>query len=32
MRSTGESILFIDDLHDDQFYDIYSRRTMYLKR
>lgn len=32
MRSTGESILFIDDLHDDQFYDIYARRTMYLKR
>ena len=32
MRSTGEAILFIEDLHDDQFYDIYSRRTMYLKR
>jgi carbamoyl-phosphate synthase large subunit len=26
MKSTGESILFIDDLKDDQFYELYSRR------
>ena len=26
MKSTGESILFIDDLKDDDFYEIYSRR------
>ncbi|MFL0171592.1 carbamoyl-phosphate synthase large subunit, partial [Tenacibaculum maritimum] len=26
MKSTGESILFIDSLKDDQFYDLYSRR------
>lgn len=32
MKSTGESILFIDDLKDDQFYEIYSRRKMYLSR
>lgn len=32
MKSTGESILFIDDLKDDQFYDLYSRRKMYLSR
>ncbi len=32
MKSTGESILFIDDLKDDQFYDLYSRRKMYLTR
>jgi carbamoyl-phosphate synthase large subunit len=24
MKSTGESILFIDDLKDDQFYELYS--------
>jgi len=30
MKSTGESILFIDGLKDDQFYDLYSRRKMYL--
>ena len=30
MKSTGESILFIDSLKDDQFYDLYSRRKMYL--
>ena len=29
MKSTGESILFIDDLKDDQFYELYSRRKMY---
>ncbi|WP_392448161.1 carbamoyl-phosphate synthase large subunit [Capnocytophaga canis] len=30
MKSTGESILFIDDLKDDQFYELYARRKMYL--
>ena len=32
MKSTGESILFIDSLKDDQFYDLYSRRKMYLSQ
>ena len=32
MKSTGESILFIDDLKDDQFYALYSRRKMYLSK
>ncbi len=32
MKSTGEAILFIDDLKDDQFYDLYARRKMYLSR
>ncbi|MEC4113144.1 carbamoyl-phosphate synthase large subunit [Myroides pelagicus] len=32
MKSTGESILFIENLRDDQFYDIYSRRKMYLSK
>ncbi|SHF39846.1 carbamoyl-phosphate synthase large subunit [Flavobacterium fontis] len=32
MKSTGESILFIEDLKDDQFYDLYSRRKMYLSK
>ncbi|RBA29291.1 carbamoyl-phosphate synthase large subunit [Flavobacterium tibetense] len=32
MKSTGESILFIDDLRDDQFYELYSRRKMYLSK
>ncbi|NLN24859.1 MAG: carbamoyl-phosphate synthase large subunit [Bacteroidetes bacterium] len=32
MKSTGESILFIDSLHDDAFYDIYARRKMYLSK
>ena len=30
MKSTGESILFIDDLNDDVFFELYSRRKMYL--
>ncbi|TXK80108.1 carbamoyl-phosphate synthase large subunit [Mesonia sp. K4-1] len=30
MKSTGESILFIDSLKDDDFYDLYARRKMYL--
>lgn len=32
MKSTGESILFIEDLKDDQFYELYSRRKMYLTK
>ena len=32
MKSTGESILFIDNLRDDQFYDLYARRKMYLSK
>ncbi|MGB5243621.1 MAG: carbamoyl-phosphate synthase large subunit [Lutimonas sp.] len=32
MKSTGESILFIDNLKDDQFYELYARRKMYLTR
>jgi len=32
MKSTGESILFIDNLQDDQFYELYSRRKMYLSK
>lgn len=32
MKSTGESILFIDDLKDDHFYDLYTRRKMYLTK
>lgn len=32
MKSTGESILFIDNLKDDAFYDIYARRKMYLSK
>ena len=32
MKSTGESILFIKSLKDDEFYDLYSRRKMYLSK
>ena len=32
MKSTGESILFIDSLKDDEFYNLYSRRKMYLNK
>ena len=32
MKSTGESILFIDSLKDDNFYNLYSRRKMYLTK
>ena len=32
MKSTGESILFIESLKDDQFYDLYARRKMYLSK
>lgn len=32
MKSTGESILFIDSLRDDDFYELYTRRKMYLSK
>ncbi|WP_372474582.1 carbamoyl-phosphate synthase large subunit [Capnocytophaga sp. ARDL2] len=32
MKSTGESILFIENLKDDTFYDLYARRKMYLSK
>ncbi|WP_420388243.1 carbamoyl-phosphate synthase large subunit [Roseivirga sp.] len=32
MKSTGEAIYFIDDLMDDYFLDIYSKRNQYLSR
>ena len=32
MKSTGESILFVESLKDDQFYDLYARRKMYLSK
>ena len=32
MKSTGESILFIDSLKEDTFYDLYARRKMYLTK
>ena len=32
MKSTGESILFIENLKDDEFYDLYARRKMYLSK
>ena len=32
MKSTGESILFIDSLKDDEFYELYARRKMYLSK
>ncbi|MGB1830862.1 MAG: carbamoyl-phosphate synthase large subunit [Flavobacteriaceae bacterium] len=32
MKSTGESILFIENLKDDAFYDLYARRKMYLTK
>jgi carbamoyl-phosphate synthase large subunit len=32
MKSTGESILFIDSLKEDAFYDLYARRKMYLTK
>ena len=32
MKSTGESILFIEDLKDDDFYELYTRRKMYLSK
>ena len=31
-RTDAKSILFIDDLKDDQFYELYSRRKMYLSK
>ena len=32
MKSTGEAIYFIDDLQDEFFLDIYSKRNMFLSR
>ncbi|KAB7731807.1 carbamoyl-phosphate synthase large subunit [Rudanella paleaurantiibacter] len=32
MKSTGEGIYFIDDLHDDFFLKVYSERNLYLSR
>ncbi len=32
MKSTGESILFVDSLKDDEFYELYARRKMYLSK
>ncbi len=32
MKSTGESIYFIEDIMDDYFYKIYSERNLYLSR
>ncbi|MDW3208410.1 MAG: carbamoyl-phosphate synthase large subunit [Reichenbachiella sp.] len=32
MKSTGESIYFIDDLMDDYFMELYSERNLYLSR
>ncbi len=32
MKSTGESILFIKNLKDDEFYNLYARRKMYLSK
>jgi len=32
MKSTGEGIYFIEDLHDEFFLDVYSKRNLYLSR
>jgi carbamoyl-phosphate synthase large subunit len=32
MKSTGEAIYFIDDLHDEYFQNVYSERNLYLSR
>ena len=32
MKSTGEAIYFIDDLHDEFFHQIYSERNLYLSK
>ena len=32
IKSTGESILFIENLKDDEFYNLYSKRKMYLSK
>ena len=32
MKSTGESIYFIDDLMDDYFLKVYSERNLYLSK
>src|ERR1700757_1629358 len=32
MKSTGEAIYFIKDLHDEYFHEVYSQRNLYLSR
>ena len=32
MKSTGENILFINSLKEDIFYELYTRRKMYLTK
>jgi carbamoyl-phosphate synthase large subunit len=32
MKSTGEAILFIEDLHDEEFLKLYNERNLYLSR
>ena len=32
MKSTGEAIQFIEDLHDEKFQELYSERNLYLSR
>ena len=32
MKSTGEAIFFVENLKDDVFYDLYTRRKMYLNK
>jgi carbamoyl-phosphate synthase large subunit len=32
MKSTGEAIYFIDDLHDEYFQNVYSERNLYLSK
>ncbi|MFN6040091.1 MAG: carbamoyl-phosphate synthase large subunit, partial [Bacteroidota bacterium] len=32
MKSTGEAIYFIDDLHDEYFLQVYSERNLYLSK
>jgi carbamoyl-phosphate synthase large subunit len=32
MKSTGEAIQFIDDLHDEFFHQLYAERNLYLSR
>jgi carbamoyl-phosphate synthase large subunit len=32
MKSTGEAIQFIADLHDEKFQELYSERNLYLSR
>ena len=32
MKSTGEAIYFIDDLHDEYFQNVYRERNLYLSK